>query len=750
MKPEDKIQIELNPPQREAVEHGDGPLLVLAGAGSGKTRVLIARAAYLIHTGRARPHQILTLTFTNKAAGELKSRAVAMIGVEGKALVAGTFHSIFARIMRMEGLNIGVDPHFTIVDADDRQKLIKSIIRENGIPIGTVRPKEIDWIIGRSKNSLRTPDDLSREARHPNEHIAAQVYHIYEKRLRRIKGLDFDDLLVRPLRAFEEFPDFLERLQNRFHYVLVDEFQDTNRAQYMLVHEIARSRRNICVVGDDDQAIYGFRGATVRNILDFEQDWKDVKVIRLEQNYRSRKPILDVAWSVIRNNTGRRAKKLWTAIKGGSPVELIETDSEDDEALRVVGFIEEDHIRAGRSYNEIAVLYRTNAQSLAFEHAFRTAQIPYRILGGFRFYERKEIKDILAYMRLIVNPDDDISLMRVINYPPRGIGNTFVSQMLDRARDKGTSLNQILPEFSADPDLPSRRRNALEKFIELIERLRKLVTEIPFPDLVNEIITSTGLEQRFREEEKDDPARAESKLSNLKSLLRDTARYIEINPEGNVESFLEEVALVTESNEENDDVQRVNLLTLHSAKGLEFETVFIVGLEDGLLPLEPRSDTDRNLEIEEERRLFYVGATRAKTRLVLSFAADRFRWGRGGSGAPSRFLYEIPQELLKVHIKRDRWRRDYLCQPQRVDSSSQRTGQLSRSIVRTARSISGTLSSIDPDELRNGLLVKHPKFGLGVVINFKRNGLNSRINIDFDDVGLKTVVLKYARLEVLR
>jgi len=453
---ESQIQIELNPPQREAVEYGDGPLLVLAGAGSGKTRVLIARAAHLIHTGRARPHQILTLTFTNKAAGELKSRAVAMIGTEGMALVAGTFHSIFARIMRMEGLNIGVDPHFTIVDADDRQKLIRSIIKENGIPIGTVRPKEIDWIIRRSKKSQLTPDDLSREARHPNELVAAQVYHIYEQRLRRIKGLDFDDLLVRPLRAFEEFPGFLERLQKRFHYVLVDEFQDTNRAQYMLVHEIARSRRNICVVGDDDQAIYGFRGATVRNILDFEQDWKDVKVIRLEQNYRSRKPILDVAWSVIHNNTKRRTKKLWTDIKGGSPVELIETDSEDDEALRVVGFIAEDHVRAGRSYDEIAVLYRTNAQSLAFEHAFRTAQIPYRILGGFRFYERKEIKDVLAYMKLIVNPDDDISLMRVINYPPRSIGNSFVSQMLERARDKGTSLNQILQEFSADPDRSMR------------------------------------------------------------------------------------------------------------------------------------------------------------------------------------------------------------------------------------------------------------------------------------------------------
>ncbi|NQT35216.1 UvrD-helicase domain-containing protein [bacterium] len=748
MTSESQIQIELNPPQREAVEYGDGPLLVLAGAGSGKTRVLIARAAHLIHTGRARPHQILTLTFTNKAAGELKSRAVAMIGTEGMALVAGTFHSIFARIMRMEGLNIGVDPHFTIVDADDRQKLIRSIIKENGIPIGTVRPKEIDWIISRSKNSLLTPDDLSREARHPNELVAAQVYHIYEQRLRRIKGLDFDDLLVRPLRAFEEFPGFLERLQKRFHYVLVDEFQDTNRAQYMLVHEIARSRRNICVVGDDDQAIYGFRGATVRNILDFEQDWKDVKVIRLEQNYRSRKPILDVAWSVIHNNTKRRTKKLWTDIKGGSPVELIETDSEDDEALRVVGFIAEDHVRAGRSYDEIAVLYRTNAQSLAFEHAFRTAQIPYRILGGFRFYERKEIKDVLAYMKLIVNPDDDISLMRVINYPPRSIGNSFVSQMLERARDKGTSLNQILQEFSADPDLPSRRKKALEKFIDLIEKLRKLVTEISFPDLVNEIIASTDLEQRFMDEEKDDPSRAESKLSNLTNLHRDAARYIEINPEGNVESFIEEVALVTESNEENDDVQRVNLLTLHSAKGLEFETVFIVGLEDGLLPLEPRSDTDRNLEIEEERRLFYVGATRAKTKLVLSFATDRFRWGRGGSGAPSQFLYEIPHELLKVHSKRGRWRKGYFSHPS--ETPRQRTGQQSRSIVRTTHSISGTLSSIDPDELRNGLLVKHPKFGLGVVVNFRRNGLNSRINIDFDDVGLKTVVLKYARLEIHR
>jgi len=560
-----------------------------------------------------------------------------------------------------------------------------------------------------------------------------------------MKGLDFDDLLSRPLQAFRDFPDFLQRLQDRFHYVLVDEFQDTNKAQYRLVCEVAGRRRNLCVVGDDDQAIYGFRGATVGNILDFERDWPDVKIIRLEQNYRSCKPILDVAWSVIKNNQHRRSKKLWTARDYGTPVELIETDSDEDEALKVVGYIEEEHVHSNRPYSDIAILYRTNAQSLSFERAFRTAKIPYRIIGGLRFYERKEIKDLLAYLRLIVNPDDDISLLRIINYPPRGIGTALMNEIKARARADNLSLYQSLIEHATDPNTAPRRSKALEHFINLITGFRKLSAEAAFSDLVREIIQQTGLRQRLQDEEKDDPSRAESKLANIENLQRDIERYVEIYPEGTIETFLEEVTLITEPEEADVDVHGVNLLTLHSAKGLEFDVVFISGLEDGLLPLEPPDGSET--DIEEERRLFYVGATRARERLVLTYATDRFRWGYRGGGKPSRFLFEIPEELLRT---RSNFSLRKGLSPFRKRSRDRRAERSYEAYSPVSSGTSAANSKLSPDELRNGLLLRHPKFGLGVVVEFHKSGPDSRIDVDFDDAGLKTLVLKYARLEVVK
>jgi len=740
------IPLDLNPPQQEAVEHTEGPLLVLAGAGSGKTRVLACRASHIVHSGLARPYQILALTFTNKAAGELRERIVSMVGPEGEGVVAGTFHSIFARIMRREGLNIGIDPHFTIVDADDRRRLIKVLLKERNIPTTSVRPVEVDWKIGRAKNALETPDDLAGRARDYFDQTAAEIYLAYEKRLRRIKGLDFDDLLIRPIRAFQEHPDFLERLQNRFHYVLVDEFQDTNHAQYILVRDVARKHRNLCVVGDDDQAIYGWRGAKVGNILDFERDWSDTKVIRLEQNYRSNKPILDVAWSVIKHNRKRRAKKLWTARKGGSSVELIETSSDEDEALRVVGFIEEEHIRNRRPYNEMAILYRTNAQSLAFERAFRAAKIAYKVVGGLRFYERREIKDVLAYLRLLVNPADDISLLRIINYPPRGIGQALMTDIQARARAESINLNLAISALIADPELSTRRRNNLENFLNLMGEFREFIEQLSFPDLVREILVKTGLKERLEAEDKDDPIRAESRIANLDSLLRDIERYIDVNPEGTIESFLEEVSLITDADQVNEKARGVNLLTLHSAKGLEFKVVFITGLEDGLLPLSPRDSHAVVEHFDEERRLFYVGATRAMDRLVLTFATNRFRWGAGNTGEPSRFLDEIPHNLLSIHGGFGRERKPTPRLQRRAASATRRIPDYSKPTSQAP----STKTGIAPDELRKGLLVKHPKFGLGIIVDFHSHGFDSKVNVDFDDAGSKMLILKYAKLEVAK
>ncbi len=693
---------------------------MLAGAGSGKTRVLACRAAHLVNSGLAEPYQILALTFTNKAAAELKSRIVAMIGPEGVGVTAGTFHSTFARIMRREGLNIEIDPHFTIVDADDRRRLI-------------------------AKNALQSPDDFTAQGNEPLDIIAAEVYRIYERRLERMNGLDFNDLLIRPIRAFREHPDFLERLQKRFRYVLVDEFQDTNYAQYVLVREIARGHGNLCVVGDDDQAIYGWRGANLGNILDFERDWPKTRVIRLEQNYRSTKPILNVAWSVIKHNMKRRSKKLWTVKDDGLPVELIEAVSDEDEALKVTGYIEEEHIRNNRPLNEMAILYRTNAQSLAFERALRSAKIGYKVVGGLRFYERKEIRDVLAYLRLIVNPADDVSLLRIINYPPRGIGKALLTDVQARARAENTSLSQAISTHIADPELSPRRRNILQKFLDLMGGFRNRIGELSFPDLVGEIITKTDLKSRLETEDKDDPSHAESRIGNLNSLLMDIRRYVDLNPEGSVESFLEEVSLVTDADLVDESVAGVNLLTLHSAKGLEFKVVFIVGLEDGLLPLSPRDNNTRLEDIDEERRLFYVGATRAMDRLVLSYALNRFRWGSPGTGLPSRFLREIPPEMLKV-------KGDFGYTMKHGSGFPKRKSRASLEIPHyaTMPRDSKTASRIGPDELRKGLLVKHFKFGLGVIVDFRRNGFESRIDVDFDDAGKKTLVLKYAKLEVVK
>ena len=707
--------------------------MILAGAGSGKTRVLACRAAYLVHSGLARPYQILALTFTNKAAGELKSRAEAMVGEEGSQLAAGTFHSIFARLMRREGLNIDVDPNFTIIDTDDRRRLIKAIIKELNIVNTGARPAAVEWMISSAKNSLITPSGYSNQADNALKRSVAEIYHLYERRLKRMHGLDFDDLLIRPLEAFKKHPEFLSRLQDRFRYVMVDEFQDTNRAQYLLVREVARKHSNLCVVGDDDQAIYGWRGATVRNILDFQEDWKDVRIVKLEQNYRSRKPILDAAWSVICNNRDRHPKKLWTEKSDGDKIDLIRAEDEDSEARQFIGKIQDFQKAYGWKASQFAILYRTNAQSLPYERALRAMQIPYHIVGGLRFYERKEVKDVLAFLRIIVNPADDVNLSRIINYPPRGIGQGLIDELLACSRSNNVSISEAIGITLQLDELPSRRRNALDSFVELMSKFKSLSGELSFPDLVKEIVHLTGLKQRLAEEEKDDPSRAESKLANLDSLISDIARYVDLNPQANINDFLEEVALVTEADDIDVEVDRVNLLTLHSAKGLEFPVVLIGGLEDGILPLNPPDGSAA--DVQEERRLFYVGTTRAMERLILGYTVSRIRWGSMQWNNPSRFLAEISPDLINDN--------------QTIRSSLyESAGKRSRK-VRFSVKVEALQKGLDPEVIHNGLLVKHPKFGLGVVVEFHRRGSDSTVKVDFDEVGLKNLFLRNAKLEIV-
>ena len=794
----DIIPVDLNPPQRKAVTHTQGPLLILAGAGSGKTRVLACRTAYLIHSVKAAPYRILALTFTNKAANELKARVIAMAGDLGKYTVAGTFHSIFARLMRQEGKRIGVDPNFSVVDTDDRRRLIRAILRELNVSSKTVSPGQIEGMISRAKNNLLSPEDFASLVEYPIQRIAALVYPIYEDRLKRMSGLDFDDLLTRPIKAFEEYPDFLKKLQERFQYVMVDEYQDTNHVQYLLIREIARRHGNLCVVGDDDQAIYGWRGANIENILEFERDWSDVQVIRLEQNYRSTKPILDAAWSVISHNSQRHPKKLWTEKIEGHKIDVVAAYDEEEEARRFIMIIQDEHQLHNRPYNQFAILYRTNAQSLPFERMLRTAAIPYYVIGGLRFYERKEVKDVLAYLRLIVNPADDVSLLRIINYPPRRIGTDLVNELQSRAIREKITMFRSVERAIDDPELSAPRRKTLSQFVKMMTHFRQSASELNFHELASAIVAKIELRERLTVEEKSDLSRAESKLANLDNLLHDITRYSffsqlaaddTVHPDDPVRegsdqygpdraaettleqitSFLEEVTLITEMDDADDNeekVERVNLLTLHSAKGLEFPVVMIGGLEDGLLPLIHGDRAEDEREIEEERRLFYVGATRAMDRLILGYATGRAKWGSWQYNGPSRFLREIPSEYIagmepattarrrKAHpplTPPPRAGKIYTPTPPPLVGGELKGGASSPIAQPHASERSGsTGTSLTADTLRKGLLVRHRKFGLGIVIGFRRMGIKSQVRVDFDDVGEKLLVLQYANLEIER
>ncbi len=697
---------ELNPAQRDAVSHLEGPLLILAGAGSGKTRVLTYRVAYLIQQGI--PHeQILAITFTNKAAEEMKERINRLVGPVVKKMWIMTFHSFCARILRQEIERLGYKKNFVLYDEEDSRRLIKNCLKELNYDVKRFTPLGVHSAISLAKNELISPQDYQAEATSPYESVVSDVYLLYQEKLFKSNALDFDDLLVLTVNLFELFPSVLEHYQEKFRYILIDEYQDTNQAQYRLVKLLADRYRNICVVGDDDQCVYEWRGANIRNILNFENDFPEARVIKLEQNYRSTKVILEAANYVISHNRGRKPKTLWTVNAEGEAITTYQAEDEHDEASFVASEIERVISLESRKYRDFAVFYRTHAQSRVFEESFMRFGIPYQIIGGLKFYERKEIKDVLAYLRVILNPEDVISLKRIINTPRRKIGDSTIEALDWFAREKGLTFWEALTEIEGNPRVNPRAREEVIRFVSLVNKWREEVQVFSLKELVSKIIEESGYLKALKDEKTFE---AEGRIENLAEFINVVEEFERVHPGGTLEEFLERVSLITDvdSFKEGD---MVTLMTLHNAKGLEFPVVFMVGMEEGIFPhFRSLTATD---ELEEERRLCYVGITRAKERLYLTYAFSRHLWGARSWATPSRFLEEIPENL-------------------RQEVGGRKT-ELKTSAP-PARS----------EQFKVGDLVFHKVFGEGKISAIKGN---DQVVIHFSQLGEKTFLLDYAPIK---
>ncbi len=654
-----EIVSRMNPEQARAVTTTDGPLLILAGAGSGKTRVVAHRIAYLIGVKAVQPRRILAVTFTNRAAGELRERIQALVGDIGKQVDAGTFHSLCARVLRSDGDAIGLDRRFVIYDTDDQQQLMKRILAEQDLPAtGEYRPAAILGAISRAKNEMLDADFLAQNAVNHKERVIAKLAARYEERLRQVGAVDFDDILLKAVELFEKAPEALAKYQQRWLYLHVDEYQDTNRPQYLWVKALAAAHRNLCVVGDDDQSIYGWRGANVQNILDFERDYPDATVVKLEQNYRSTQLILDAAHAVVSRNERRTDKKLWTENQGGVPIQRFEAFNEEEEAEWIARQTEglvgstgktgwltrraDDDESTRFRPKDLAVMYRMNSQSRAIEEAFLRYGIRYQLVGGTRFYQRREVKDALAYLRVLRSDTDAVSYERVINVPARGIGDKSLEAVRKYAARNDDSMYLAIEAAGKGTveGLTGRAKTAIGEFYALVARLRRRIGVLPLPELLDEILEASG----YRAMLADGSEEGEDRWANLLELREVTRRYDDLSPEDALDRLLEETALVADQDSYEGEKDAVTLITLHAAKGLEFPVVFIAGLEEGVFPHNRALDDER--ELEEERRLAYVGITRAKRRLFLSHAWRRATWGGGGMSIPSRFLMEIPPELM--------------------------------------------------------------------------------------------------------
>ncbi|MFS0662205.1 DNA helicase PcrA [Niallia alba] len=736
----DKILNGLNPEQKEAVKATDGPLLIMAGAGSGKTRVLTQRIAYLMVEKGVNPYNILAITFTNKAAKEMRQRIAAVLGGASEEIWISTFHSMCVRILRKDIDRIGYNRNFTILDTTDQQSVIKGILKDRNIDPKKYDPRAILASISSSKNELVTPEEFAKTAGDYFSQIVSDVYTEYQRRLRKNQALDFDDLIMQTIHLFQRVPEVLEYYQRKFQYIHVDEYQDTNRSQYMLVKLLASRFRNLCVVGDSDQSIYAWRGADISNILSFEKDYPNAKVVMLEQNYRSTKRILQAANQVIANNSGRKDKNLWTENEDGNKIYYYRADSEQGEAQFVIGKIQELRRESSLNLSDIAILYRTNAQSRVMEEMLLKSNIEYSIVGGIKFYDRKEIKDTLAYLRLIANPDDDISFQRVINVPKRGIGSSSVDKIANFAAMHDMSMYQALEAVELI-GLSPKITKAASEFRDLIQNYTRMQEYLSVTELVEEVIDKSGYVDMLKAEKSIE---AQSRLENIEEFMSVSKNFEEANDDKSLIAFLTDLALVADIDKLDEDGKQADsvvLMTLHSAKGLEFPIVFLIGLEEGVFP-HSRSLMEET-EMEEERRLAYVGITRAEKQLYLTNAQMRTLFGRTNMNPPSRFVKEIPEDLLEGLSPVNNRQRMAPSQSGTRNSYVQQQ-PTRKAVIRPATVATGG----EGIGWNIGDKAVHGKWGTGTVVSVKGEGDSKELDIAFPSpVGIKRLLAKFAPIE---
>lgn len=735
----------LNPQQAEAVINTEGPMLIMAGAGSGKTKVLTCRVANLLQKG-VRPYRILAITFTNKAAAEMRERVNNMSGPAAKDVWLFTFHAFCARFLRMEIDKLpGYGGNFAIYDTADSQNLIKQILKEMNLDDKRFQPSGILSRISNAKNALQDAAAFARQAGDFYEQKVADIYSRYEQKLQLNNALDFDDLLMLSIKLLQENKEVREKYQDRFDYLLVDEYQDTNHAQYLLTKFLAAKHRNICVVGDADQSIYGWRGADIQNILDFEKDYPDAKVIKLEQNYRSTQIILDAANAVIENNTGRKPKNLWTENKSGADIIYFQAVDERDEARFVIEQLQNLQRTENKKLGDMAILYRTNTQSRIFEEMLIKSGISYNMVGGLKFYERKEIKDIIAYLRVIFNPADSLSLLRIINVPKRGIGDASLAKIQTYAAANNISLFEAVSNAAAIDGLSSRFVSKLDDLAGIIFELMNLANEAPVEDLIDRVLRDTGY---LEELENERTPQAQSRIDNLHELISVAQEFAASEEENNLENFLAHVALVSDIDDTELGEDAITLMTLHSSKGLEFPVVFLVGMEEGLFP-HARTLMDET-EIEEERRLCYVGITRAKEKLFLSSTKMRTIYGNTVTYPPSRFLQEIPARLVKTIKRQERFSalenfkqvsEKYSTRPQKPASTFNPHSFMPQ---KPAAAAGGTGTRFN-----TGDRVSHSKWGEGMVVSVKDSPDGQEVKVAFAGAGVRSLLTKYAVLKKL-
>ena len=742
----------LNPMQKEAVCCTEGPLLILAGAGSGKTRVLTHRAAYLIEERHVAPWNIMAITFTNKAAGEMRERVDQLVGLGSESIWVSTFHSSCVRILRRYIEALGYGKNFSIYDSDDQRTLMKQVFRLLNIDTKQFKERQVLGVISSAKDKLVGPEEFLLNAG-PDFRLkkVGEIYQEYQRQLKKNNALDFDDLIVKTVELFRTNPQILDSYQERFRSIMVDEYQDTNLAQFELVRLLAAKYRNLCVVGDDDQSIYKFRGADIGNILNFEESFPGAKVIKLEQNYRSTQNILDAANEVIRHNTGRKEKRLWTANEAGPKVSFYQFDTAKEEA----DFVLQEIQKEGFSLKDQAVLYRTNAQSRLFEERCIFYNIPYRLVGGVNFYQRREIKDILAYLKIIANGEDDLATLRVINVPRRGIGAASMSKATVFASANNLSLYEALEEAKMIPGM-GRTAGKIEGFVSQIEELRAMTAsgKVSVRELIQAVLEKTGYEEELKQEGEEE---AETRLENISELINKAAAYEADSPSPSLDEFLEQVALVADVDSLNESEERITLMTLHSAKGLEFPKVYLVGMEEELFPSAMSIYSADPNDVEEERRLCYVGITRAEKELVMTAARKRMVNGESRWHRVSRFIDELPEETVEMHVpdlfapsfgKKSEeaalpW--NQTPQPAAAPKSSGRAGGFGGSKPSFGKTF--TVEKKDHLDYAAGDRVRHIKFGQGTVAEIKDGGKDFEVTVDFDTAGRKRMFASFAKLE---